>query len=358
MHAYQFHDSSEQNGAFKSNWYKEKDLLIQWKANNGYKISLGKTDIIPLLNRAVTTSFGNTNNAKKALSARGWNPLNYFCLTLPEVTTTKQPEPTAAGVTTGSVDADSNSSVSSTALAAAAAPRAGIGSAVAPVNTLNTDSGMALTVMDQLVDHHNINAGREKRRLEQEENRRQNQAASDAFQAQTKGLKGGIPTGGSWYREGQVGLNQDALAIVEAKHAADRQKADEKENQKKRELWELKIRVDGQPNDQRDEGSDQVQEEGSRLGRQGPNCYPERNSYGQASRPYLEPGQELARPRHNYMHFQQCGGVHFRFRFCCHYSSSCRCYWQSCLCRRRLSYHRAGSAAATNSSLRHHHRCC
>jgi len=61
---------------------------------------------------------------------------------------------------------------------------------------------------------------------------------------QTKGLKGGIPTGGSWYNSGQVGLNESALALVKAKSTADKQKADEKENQKKRELWELKLKVD------------------------------------------------------------------------------------------------------------------
>ena len=117
-HAYQVHDSSEANGAFKSNWYKEKDQLIQWKSQHGYSISLGKTDIMPLLNRAAEASFGNTGNAKKVISSRGWNPLNYSCLTLKEVLATKRSEPTAAGTTTGSVDTDSNSPASSPAAAA------------------------------------------------------------------------------------------------------------------------------------------------------------------------------------------------------------------------------------------------
>ena len=40
------------------------------------------TDIVPLTNMAFPKSFGNSMNAKRAIEKRGWNPLNYYLLTV------------------------------------------------------------------------------------------------------------------------------------------------------------------------------------------------------------------------------------------------------------------------------------
>ena len=228
-HGYQVGDASEQNGCFKSDWYREKDALTQWKAQNGYQLSITKTDIMPLLNRAVKKSFLDAEKAKKAIADRGWTPLNYACLTLPEVLVTKPSE-----------------SATAQAAAAATAPLAGATGTIAPPESLNTTSGYSQQLLDCLVDHHNSNSGRERRRLEAAEERRNNQAASESFREQTKGLKGGVgvPTGGSWYESGNVALDGDALEMVQAKADAEKKKENDKEEKNRRELRELKGRVD------------------------------------------------------------------------------------------------------------------
>ena len=40
------------------------------------------TDIVPLVNKAFPMSFGNQGSAIRAISQRGWNPLNFNLLTV------------------------------------------------------------------------------------------------------------------------------------------------------------------------------------------------------------------------------------------------------------------------------------
>ena len=67
-------DSSEQNGKFKLNWYKEKQQLLDFKRRLGLPFALGATDIMPLVNQAWSNSFAQVKSSKKAYATRGWSP--------------------------------------------------------------------------------------------------------------------------------------------------------------------------------------------------------------------------------------------------------------------------------------------
>jgi hypothetical protein len=81
-HVWQPHDSTELNGSFKSRIYSEKLLYLSEKPP-GMDTSWSTTDIIPLLNRTWKSSLGNKYKAKKSITERGWNPLNYVLLDHP-----------------------------------------------------------------------------------------------------------------------------------------------------------------------------------------------------------------------------------------------------------------------------------
>jgi hypothetical protein len=75
-HNWQVNNASRLNGAFKIELTKTKRKYI--KHRNVPKFD--PTDVVPLINMVFPKSFGNVVNAKKAIKARGWNPLNYYLL--------------------------------------------------------------------------------------------------------------------------------------------------------------------------------------------------------------------------------------------------------------------------------------
>ena len=75
-HWWQVADASQVNGNYKQETTKAKRAVFAAKRGKG----LSKTDIIPIVNRAWPRSFGSVPDAKKAIAARGWNPLNYALL--------------------------------------------------------------------------------------------------------------------------------------------------------------------------------------------------------------------------------------------------------------------------------------
>jgi hypothetical protein len=77
-HIWQVNDASSLNGAFKIELTKAKQKYINHRDVPKFE----PTDIVPLVNMAFSNSFGNSVNAKKAIEARGWNPLNYYLLTV------------------------------------------------------------------------------------------------------------------------------------------------------------------------------------------------------------------------------------------------------------------------------------
>ncbi|MFN9982628.1 MAG: hypothetical protein ACK53Y_22055, partial [bacterium] len=80
-HVWQVADASSLNGCFKIELTKAKRKYLQHRSKPKFE----PTDIVPLVNMAFPKSFGNQENARKAIASRGWNPLNYKILTtLPE----------------------------------------------------------------------------------------------------------------------------------------------------------------------------------------------------------------------------------------------------------------------------------
>jgi hypothetical protein len=68
---------------------KAKSNLVRKKLEKQMPITIEKTDIIPLSNYSWKGSFARIKSNKKALSERGWAPLNYNLLLHPEIATTK-----------------------------------------------------------------------------------------------------------------------------------------------------------------------------------------------------------------------------------------------------------------------------
>ena len=70
-------DSKEQNGSFKITISKAKKKLLE-KRLNLYIDSPGiyATDIMVIVNNAWQQSFAQVDHNKKAISDRGWDPLN------------------------------------------------------------------------------------------------------------------------------------------------------------------------------------------------------------------------------------------------------------------------------------------
>jgi hypothetical protein len=78
MHIWQVNDASGLNGAFKIELTKAKRKYIKHRDIPKFD----PTNVVPLTNMAFPKSFGNVDNAKKAIKAPGWNPLNYYLLTV------------------------------------------------------------------------------------------------------------------------------------------------------------------------------------------------------------------------------------------------------------------------------------
>ena len=79
---WQVADSSEQNGAFKVALSDIKMKIVQKRLDIMMDVpSIQSTDIIPIINYAWDRSFARIEQSKKAISDRGWAPLNYNLLT-------------------------------------------------------------------------------------------------------------------------------------------------------------------------------------------------------------------------------------------------------------------------------------
>lgn len=78
---WQVGNSTEQNGCFKMSLTKHKQDLMKKKESQGQEFAVEKEDVVHLVSHAWDDSFARIVSNKKAITARGWNPLNYSCLT-------------------------------------------------------------------------------------------------------------------------------------------------------------------------------------------------------------------------------------------------------------------------------------
>jgi hypothetical protein len=82
---WQVGDSPEQNGHFKMLLGNAKKDLVNFKIQHNIPLHLTAKDIVPLINKAWYPSFANKTTNRKAIAARGWNPLNRNLLLHPEI---------------------------------------------------------------------------------------------------------------------------------------------------------------------------------------------------------------------------------------------------------------------------------
>ena len=138
---WQVGDASEQNGKFKTEWYKVKDVMMKWKIHHLLPCSLGPTDIIPLVSRIFHDSYGRVNSNLKAVADRGWSPANRKLLEHPSLlddskeTTKVSPSPPCEAE--NKVDSES-------------------------MVTLNINSGAAGNVLDRIITARARSAGARK----------------------------------------------------------------------------------------------------------------------------------------------------------------------------------------------------
>lgn len=107
---WQVGDASEQNGNFKSAWSKEKEKLIKQKIRLEMPRKIEPENVMPLLNRTFHIGFNNKQANLKAVSDRGWAPLNYILLDHPDLleSSVALDEGSSATVVTTSTTASSN----------------------------------------------------------------------------------------------------------------------------------------------------------------------------------------------------------------------------------------------------------
>ena len=68
---------------------KSKEELITFKSKHQMPLTITKTDVIPLANKAWNKSFAREEENRNALADRGWFPMNYCLLTNQEILLTK-----------------------------------------------------------------------------------------------------------------------------------------------------------------------------------------------------------------------------------------------------------------------------
>jgi hypothetical protein len=98
-HIWQVHDSNKLNGAFKSKMKDKKSEIIEKRGEYKFKTS----DVVPLVKQCFNQTFGNKQNAKKAIIERGWGPLNYACLDHVELQQNNEEETTTANNNTNTI---------------------------------------------------------------------------------------------------------------------------------------------------------------------------------------------------------------------------------------------------------------
>ena len=105
---WQVGDATQCNGTFKNAFTKAKEELVERRKALSLPVKFQASDIIPMLNKAWASSFGDPSMTMKALSDRGWNPLNRAVMKIPEIlatidSTDKERNPIQMNVDDGAV---------------------------------------------------------------------------------------------------------------------------------------------------------------------------------------------------------------------------------------------------------------
>ena len=215
---WQVGDSSEQNGSWKMSMTKSKETLVKEKLQLGLPVTIDKTDIIPLCNKAWPKSFGaGIARNLKALSDRGHNPLNRALLMHPDILSTR------AEI----IDVDEEQP----------APHRharGLPSFFVDVESLNMNTGFAAECMDTIFHSDCKEKSKERRKRS-----RENGEAVAASLDRTKKLTAGIVFQNSCQIATQEHVSIVVGQVQKRAEEADRKKI---ETEKKRASLHRKVR--------------------------------------------------------------------------------------------------------------------
>ena len=180
---WQVGDSSEQNGSYMMALGEYKEKLIAEKDKLDMPLTISPHEIIPMVNYAWSHSFARCIKNKKAISERGWNPLNRVLLTDPSIRSTMTaqekeqesfphyvapPPPSdeiaALPAIIPHISSTSNVPPTSNAIVPYA-PSTAIATIPTPVEPLNFGNGKAASVLDSLVQHNDLMEARERMKI-------------------------------------------------------------------------------------------------------------------------------------------------------------------------------------------------
>jgi len=196
---WQVGDSAEQNGSYKMALTKSKRELVLKKQRSCIDNPRIEThEIMLIIRSAWNNSFARVDYNKKAIAARGWNPLTRNLLDHPEIAVTKEPTPEEGSDQQGH-------------------------SAGSIANTLNFSDGLAHTCISDIIQSIDLEAVRERIRANQDNGRQALEKLTEAKKL----------SAGTVFKSGRVYLGPEVLQVqLERKRVRDEK---EKEASKRRE---------------------------------------------------------------------------------------------------------------------------
>jgi hypothetical protein len=141
---WQVGDSAEQNGTFKTLWYREKDRVTKYNSDRSMPLTINPWDVMPIMMRIFRHSYDRPVTNRNCTSDRGWCPANRKLLSHKEL---KPPLPAAEGPPTNQQGQAQSSDLSS----------------------LNLENGYSTDVLDRILQYQMRNEGiaRRQGRLEE-----------------------------------------------------------------------------------------------------------------------------------------------------------------------------------------------
>jgi hypothetical protein len=212
---WQVGDSSQQNGAFKMCLTVEKHNLLEKKTKLCLDSKIERHDAVGLVHRAWLKSFMKVESNKRAISDRGWNPLNYNLLDHDELHRVRDNNPVKNAYKLSAIN----------------------GIDVPGPSTLNLSTGVAQTMMDEIVDYKIREKALDTARKNQEEDFiRRRQEIYNTCSKMTAGIA---------FNVGNVCLSDGRVhERVREQHNNRQQKILEAERKRKEDFAKLQSKVD------------------------------------------------------------------------------------------------------------------
>ena len=215
---WQVGDSAEKNGSWKMATTQDKRKLCQFQISMGMSLSIHPSDIVPIVNNAWKQSFARVPSNQRAISRRGWQPLNRGLLKNQEVlktlvsqqtTTTpslarQQPIPGETVVTSGGATVLSDITNTTKSLTSSSTSRTSLPKA------LNLTSGYAgefVTSMLQFAIKNEKNAENLEKRYEDGRTLKESLSQQDNKRF----------TAGSLFKANRVAIDSEVLQYMEEK---------------------------------------------------------------------------------------------------------------------------------------------